>query len=567
MTGSGGCTNVSLPRTTNGTHYVGLQVSRCTSGLLKGYITIPQSLQGDDCPLCEYRRTPCLASDPLDDPRFCQLLATGEHTTARDTSTFTKQLDSLRRVRSDLERAILALHSVQVQIDASIFKLEAITSSQLLRTLPNDMLDAIFEWSIPDPCTLRHANFPLDMPWTLAQVCRRWRTVVFANPRLWKNWVVPWMKEPEAQIEHRQAKFEQLATLSGACPVALCISAYSEPAPGDLLSRVAPVLKNSAKRFHALSIDFRSRHDIMEMVSSWPCDRLTRMAVDTAGIPLDTNIDLYGKMPALRTLELSGDSASHTRVPWTQLTNCFLRDVGIDSFEALSHSNIVVLQIRDPIHQGHDLSGPVHPVVLPMLSTFFLAHSESFVVEFVLKRVRAPGLKTLKISVTSASATGEIHIPPLQFSADNVTELVVAYSQANGVVAEDVVAFLRPMRRVSHLYLGLPSDAMVTTCRALQTADGLTILPEMRTMHISSEQLTEFDEEFGLMLAARRHAKCPDLHELSVSRFDLDDRDAWIEIKDGTVGEMLRNVDPAMNVRFREDCVDAFGVLDVFWTT
>ncbi|KAJ7057700.1 hypothetical protein C8F01DRAFT_1060671 [Mycena amicta] len=56
-----------------------------------------------------------------------------------------------------------------------------------LRALPAEVLEQIFLWAVPEPGE-RHgaqAEWSRQLPWSLAQVCRRWRDIAYGFPNLW----------------------------------------------------------------------------------------------------------------------------------------------------------------------------------------------------------------------------------------------------------------------------------------------------------------------------------------------------------------------------------------------
>ncbi|KAJ7050031.1 hypothetical protein C8F01DRAFT_1348434 [Mycena amicta] len=82
-------------------------------------------------------------------------------------------LGKLQRERAETVR--------RMQVNASLV-------SQL-RALPAEVLEQIFLWAVPEPGERHSAQaekeWSRQLPWSLAQVCRRWRDIAYGFPNLW----------------------------------------------------------------------------------------------------------------------------------------------------------------------------------------------------------------------------------------------------------------------------------------------------------------------------------------------------------------------------------------------
>ncbi|KAJ7646956.1 hypothetical protein FB45DRAFT_708065, partial [Roridomyces roridus] len=105
---------------------------------------------------------------------------------------FARDLTSRTAVRlTSLDDEILALEDRLEHLKAEraqLFKYHSDNVSILspLRRMPPEVLTDIFSWTLPALHPMHgNARDVNQSPWTLAQVCRRWRDVALSTSSLW----------------------------------------------------------------------------------------------------------------------------------------------------------------------------------------------------------------------------------------------------------------------------------------------------------------------------------------------------------------------------------------------
>jgi len=154
-----------------------------------------------------------------------------------------KQLEDMK---AEMDRLQAELSSVKSKYDSLYHQFNSCASLITLpRRVPDDVLEEIFYQSLPTD-----RNAPLDnnaTPLIFTRICRQWRQVAFASPRLWStihihalpNFYDPWKyfhpDKPQPNRDNlRAAAALEWLKRSGDLPLQISLIAYSDPF-GDLL--------------------------------------------------------------------------------------------------------------------------------------------------------------------------------------------------------------------------------------------------------------------------------------------------------------------------------------------
>ncbi|KAJ6557881.1 hypothetical protein B0H19DRAFT_1261467 [Mycena capillaripes] len=186
--------------------------------------------------------------------------------------------------------------------------------------LPTELLTEIFYW-----CD--HANthgppggFFIDQaPWLLTHVCRHWRAVLLATPRLWRTITVNMaVKTKQAKIEGIFMMTRLFLERSAQCPIAVLIAGDNLPPNWPVLE----LLMSACERWEDLRLyadgviicgltTIRGRlHQLV---------RLDVFRADDETPP--TVLDIFLHAPSLREVQLTHDSFLSLSLPWSQLTD------------------------------------------------------------------------------------------------------------------------------------------------------------------------------------------------------------------------------------------------------
>ena len=149
----------------------------------------------EECPVCYFAaleipkdpdvlQTVLSTANPIDDTVRHSLLA---------------GLDATRSVSDDIDKCMSAMQAIFEQMQSAkdscaltIEKYEA--AMHPIRSLPDDILLAIFQWHILLPTVMYYVNhnriYLQPSTWTLSRVCRRWRALTLSSPLLWRDIII-----------------------------------------------------------------------------------------------------------------------------------------------------------------------------------------------------------------------------------------------------------------------------------------------------------------------------------------------------------------------------------------
>ena len=102
-----------------------------------------------------------------------------------------EELEATDRKIMDLEEQLQILKEKREGIRTSVQEYRTILSP--MRQLPNDILREIFSHCLP--CHRNPVPIATEIPLLLAQVCSKWRAVVFSSPRLWSQLYISFCDE------------------------------------------------------------------------------------------------------------------------------------------------------------------------------------------------------------------------------------------------------------------------------------------------------------------------------------------------------------------------------------
>ncbi|KAK1229541.1 hypothetical protein PQX77_007367 [Marasmius sp. AFHP31] len=294
-----------------------------------------------------------------------------------------------------------------------------------IRRLPNEIVGYIFRLGVDadvDPTTLmsrlgRNQLFPstLDtkrLPWTLGQVCRRWRRLAISLPDLWTTIDINWdgiLMGERAQLflERRLSLFLQRSS-----DRPLSISWYQD----SCLDRVLlSMLCSVSFRWKAATIRTGTKGLRQLSVYSGLFSNLARLHLHfEEGMLLeqgetDAPFSTFRTAPALRELSLFGndDSIPHrlnTQIPWHQITRFSVKD-----FSPINIRTILPLlvNVEECILDSFDHSGgslTLSPTILPHLHLLYVYPPTVDAAMSFFQSLTLPKLRSVELGIFDGPA-------------------------------------------------------------------------------------------------------------------------------------------------------------------
>ncbi|KAK7014267.1 F-box domain-containing protein [Favolaschia claudopus] len=287
------------------------------------------------------------------------------------------QILELKDKISAIQRSISELHavkrSIQERIDSYTYPVLA---------LPTEIITQIFLHYIPlypQPPPL----VGLRSPTTLTHICRKWRQIALATPRLWRALkLTPSYMLPSEEIV---ASIVALWTERSACTT---LSIFANHSP-----QVMPLLLPHRSRWEYLNLDFDNGSQIQTLHIDGPMPLLRSLTL-AVWDAVDTPLPLL-EVPLLRTVVINDHGPPSLVLPWSQLTSLTLRTTHPDACLSILRAASQLVQCR--LHlwsQPTPLGGAA--VVLPRLESLVLERDSEVCREFFESLV-APALRRLEI--------------------------------------------------------------------------------------------------------------------------------------------------------------------------
>ncbi|KAK7024022.1 F-box domain-containing protein [Favolaschia claudopus] len=224
-----------------------------------------------------------------------------------------KRLAEIQHQIFDLERTLAALKlensTVQRRLDAYQYP---------VLTLPNEIISEIFLNVLP-PYPECAPYLGLHSPLNLTHICRKWRQIAFATPRLWRALLLG----PTDVWNDLQGVW---VDRSGCCPLSIAVDdGFKEEQMvyrgGEFLEAILPY-RDRCEYLQLITTDF----PLPLIPGSWPS--LRHLDLDLSN-DLDLRLDL-SDVPLLRSARLECASAHSLDLPWTQLTLLRMHTIRLD---------------------------------------------------------------------------------------------------------------------------------------------------------------------------------------------------------------------------------------------
>ncbi|KAJ7211085.1 hypothetical protein C8J57DRAFT_1400010 [Mycena rebaudengoi] len=210
-----------------------------------------------------------------------------------------------------------------------------------LRYLPAEVLEQIFCAALPSlsEASARRRFDTHQTPWSLARVCRWWRSVALALPSLWSTVVIDLAGGPEA---YPVRLLEQQLRLSKSWPLNVHFRSTASLFPGSVL---LDTLVNCSHRWELA--DLRLTHPshlstLSRIRGRLPLLRSLRIDATT----LDKQIyGVFAEAPELHHLTISNPSQT-VALPWTQLRSYTGTGDAVTLLRLLKHCSANLVECR-----------------------------------------------------------------------------------------------------------------------------------------------------------------------------------------------------------------------------
>ncbi|KAJ7641229.1 hypothetical protein FB45DRAFT_353891 [Roridomyces roridus] len=271
-------------------------------------------------------------------------------------------------------------------------------------TLPNELTSEIFDHFLP-----RYPDCPplsgLKSPTILTYICRKWREIALANPKLWRAFSTDYTSSSKhlKQAEQIRAVRTWLER-SGFHPLSIQLAiSYINEAPNEAF--VAILLHR--QRWQHVHLDLAAEE--VDLIKG-PMPLLESLTIEVDGMDYTHPVTTANDFPRLRAVTL--DNADHWNwLPISQLTSLTFEDVEPASYlpALLSAVNLIRLNLvdcyPDVASQGS--------IVLHRLKTLVVVKSHPSNISQILEMFTLPALRTLHISAELLGQDPSSSLTPL----------------------------------------------------------------------------------------------------------------------------------------------------------
>ncbi|PPQ99266.1 hypothetical protein CVT24_009311 [Panaeolus cyanescens] len=260
-----------------------------------------------------------------------------------------------------------------VELENGVLLLKSALST--IRRIPYDILQAIFTWHLPTPCTsLPQAYIPTEQlawSWTLSQVCRTWRHVALSTPQLWNH--LPRLTlqrfDPSGDCRRRQERLEFMIKYADELPLHLFIDSETL----QISSSQRPLLEllvQHAERWGTVVIIGNTSFLTSIVGVKGRLNQLHRLSLFLSSPPpaSDIDYDIFSVAPNLQHIFMNGDH-HNLRLPISATLTHY--EALLDRWTAgIGHASSYASTLHTLILQGVSLSPLPESITFPNLKRF-----------------------------------------------------------------------------------------------------------------------------------------------------------------------------------------------------
>ena len=316
----------------------------------------------------------------------------------------------LEAVEEDISRLQARLADIQrrkCELTSYVEDLGALLSP--IKRMPPEIMARVFDFCGDVHVRGPHCEPSRRAPLLLGSVCRSWRALSLAMPRLW---TALYLDLPTAGVLDIQEEIlHAWIQRSRPCPIALWLwnDFLSDDVPAPFLRRLSRILADNADRWRALFIHFPAATrdwDSFDALVQCPMPALEELEISPQCTPWAPFRPEF--LPRLRELQIPAGAMpdGHRTLPWTQLTHLTLRGgyrptemeelLGIlTCAPLLTHLHVEITQYRSETKWD----GTRARIAMPCLGTLVLVtinnHEDG--ISHLLDAVTTPALRDFQL--------------------------------------------------------------------------------------------------------------------------------------------------------------------------
>ena len=375
-----------------------------------------------------------------------------------------------------------------------------------LRRLPPELLYQIFELFVPPPFYLNGPDKPghwSGLPWSVSQVCHRWRAITLSMPFLWTS--IPLLiLDMEYTTNPSFLEFYTSFLLrSAGHPIGVFVASYNPRAEKAVKWHPAiKILVSHSYRWQHLSVVSNSPHllrALRPVKKRVPILRTLNLELDA-----EAYLDIFQKAPKLSQVRLIGIAPERIALPWKQLVHYKGRHDQMGATIPLRSGPLMkTLELQS--YFGDDLpEAQSSPIVLRNLVELKLCGViSSELTTFLLERLIVPAVEEL--AIYGDVFEGPIPVIPLVTSmisrSTNACSLQKLSIRESNYQPGEIIALLRLTPRLVFLDIKFPPIDDLIHLALIDSAN--VIVPLLHTLVITDDHLQTYYTKSIVMLLAR----------------------------------------------------------------
>ncbi|KIY64863.1 hypothetical protein CYLTODRAFT_456819 [Cylindrobasidium torrendii FP15055 ss-10] len=392
----------------------------------------------------------------------------------------------LRIQATELEDAIRTLSALRDTTCNTVRLMES--AIHPIRLLPDDILREIFEHCVPwcrEDGTARDTfpNEPFSAAYyNIFNVCRNWRAVAHAHPRLWTVLVIGPRFHRDQSYTSTMNRIQHTVEITHARAGSLPIRVHIPQSEKTIVGReLLLMVQTYGKQWGCMRIEGTTEeYDVLVILlneSSLPSLHELSLVGLSSGLSETLHI------PALRHLRFEG-AVQKTRnlfTPLSQITRCEFINSSPDSLAQMVNLEELIISCGRVSKNWRKPREP--PLVLPNLT--FLRVTEidggrSTIIVPLFNHFRLPALRTLYVHLPDTWRGSLIALDP-SLIPDSIASLSIASDSIDGENAIRVTDFIRRSKHLHSLHVGGSQAPAILE----MLATDLAVLSRLRNLYIT----------------------------------------------------------------------------------
>ena len=375
-----------------------------------------------------------------------------------------------------------------------------------LRRLPPELLYQIFEFFAPPPLYLNGPDKPSHwsgLPWSVSQVCHRWRAITLSMPLLWTRIPLLTLDMKYTANPSFLEFYNSFLLRSAGQPIGVFVASHNPKAEKPVKWHPAiKILVSHSYRWQHLSVVSHSPHllrALRPIKKRLPILRTLNLELDP-----EAYINMFQKAPKLSQVRLIGIAPERIALPWKQLVHYKGRHDEMGATVPLrSGTSLETLELQsyccDDFSEAQTL-----PIVLRNLVELRLCGIiSSELTTFLLERLIVPAAE--EIAIFGNIIEDPIPIIPLVTSMiSRSTNACILQRLSLGECnyhPGELTALLRLTPRLVFLDIRFPPIDDLVHLALIDSAN--PIVPLLHTLVIIDDQLDTYYTKAIVMLLAR----------------------------------------------------------------